>query len=97
MRVDGQFNIDLNRMNEASDKKKGAKASEKSDTSKGDEVSLSSSAKDASGIKDSLKSAPDIRVELVHELKVKIESGQYNVSGREVAEKIVQTAVDDLF
>lgn len=97
MRIDDKFKLDMNKLNETSDKKKGGKSAQKSSSSSSDTVSLSSSAKDASSIKDSVKSSPDIRVELVHELKVKIDSGQYNVSGKDVAEKIVQTAIDDLF
>lgn len=97
MRIDDKFQFDVNRMNDAAKKKDEKTSSKSADSSESDKVSLSSSAKDASSIKDAVKSAPEIRVELVSELKVKIESGQYNVSGREVAEKIVQTAIDDLF
>ena len=99
MRIDDKFKFDLNRMKDTSAKKKDDKSSVNgsSESSSGDKVSLSSGAKDVAGMKESLKGAPEIRVELVQELKVKIESGQYDVSGKDVAEKIVQTAIDDLF
>lgn len=98
MRIDNNFNVDINKLKEGSDKKKGEKASASKDTAESsDKVSLSSSAKDLASVKDAVKSTPDIRVELVAELKVKIESGQYDVSGKDVAEKIVQNAIDGLF
>ena len=99
MRIDDKFNMGLNKLNESSAKKKGEKvSSEKGESAENsDKVSLSSSAKDLANVKDAVKSAPDIRVELVSELRVKIANGQYNISGKEVAEKIVQTAIDDLF
>lgn len=98
MRIDDKFQLGLNRLNETAKNKKGEKSSSNSaGSSDSDTVSLSSSAKDAASMKESVKGAPEIRVELVHELKVKIESGQYNVSGKAIAEKMVQTAIDDLF
>jgi len=99
MRIDDKFKMDINKLNEPSaSKKKGAdKTSSSADSSANDSVSLSSGAKEAAGLKESLKAAPDIRIELVHELRVKIESGQYNISGKQVAEKMVQSAIDDLF
>lgn len=98
MRIDDKFQFDINKLNESKGKKKEDKsASKTSESSDSDTVSLSSGARDAASVKEGIKGAPDIRVELVHELKVKINSGQYNVSGKAVAEKIVQTAIDDLF
>lgn len=90
MRIDDKFKFDLNRLNDTSAKKKGGEksaSSGSSDSASGDQVSLSSVAKDVAGMKEGLKGAPEIRVELVQELKVRIENGQYNVSGRDVAEK----------
>lgn len=98
MRIDDKFKLDMNRLNDASaTKKKGTKTSSSSESAGSDSVTLSSGAKDAASVKEAVSNAPEIRVELVHELKVKIESGQYNVSGKDVAEKIIQTAIDDLF
>lgn len=98
MRIDDKFKYDMNRLNETDNKKKtSSKSASSSDSSSSDSVSLSSSAKDATNVTEAVKAAPEIRVELVQELRVKIESGQYNVSGKDVAEKIVQAAIDDLF
>jgi len=99
MRIDDKLNLNLNKLKETSDKKKADKvaASSKESSAGSDKVSLSSTAKDVATVKEAVKSAPNIRVELVSELKVKIENGQYNVSGKEVAEKIVQAAIDGLF
>jgi len=98
MRIDDKFKLDMNRLNEtAANKKKSSKGSSSSESSSSDSVSLSSSAKNAASVTEAVKGAPEIRVELVQELKVKIESGQYNVSGQDIAEKVVQTAIDDLF
>ena len=88
MRNDDKFKFDMNRLNETETKKKSSsKSASSSDSSSSDSVSLSSSAKSAASITEAVKSAPEIRVELVQELKVKIESGQYNVSGKDVARK----------
>lgn len=48
-------------------------------------------------IKNSLKDLPDVRKDKVAELKARIASGDYNVSGKDIAEKIVNTALSDLF
>ncbi|ADD69234.1 Anti-sigma-28 factor FlgM family protein [Denitrovibrio acetiphilus DSM 12809] len=99
MRIDDKFKqLDMNKLNDtAASKKKGAKSPSASESNGGDSVSLSNSAKNAASITEAVKSSPEVRTELVQELKAKIESGQYNVSGRDIAEKLVQTAVDDLF
>lgn len=44
-----------------------------------------------------VKSAPEVRAEKVEEIKRQIEAGTYDFSGRKVAEKIVNTAIDGLF
>jgi len=99
MRINDKFQFDLNRANEASAKKGKKAGSKASGESAGgsDSIQISDSAKDVANLKNSIKGAPEIRVELVQELKVKINSGQYNVSGKDVAESIVNKAVDDLF
>jgi len=101
MRIEQQVQADLNKLNGTQDKKKvssSVSSSSASDTaSASDSVSLSDSAKDLAGVKSSLQSTPEVRSDLVAELKSKIDSGQYNVSGRQIAEKIVQTAIDGLF
>lgn len=98
MRIDDKFKMNMNKLNETADsKKKSAKSSSESGSSNSDSVSLSSSAKNAANVTEAVKGAPEIRIELVQELKLKIENGEYNVSGKDVAEKVVQAAIDDLF
>ena len=40
---------------------------------------------------------PDVREEKVSTLKSEINSGTYNVTGKDVAEKIVNSAINDTF
>jgi negative regulator of flagellin synthesis FlgM len=42
-----------------------------------------------------VKDVPDIRMAKVEEIKARMESGQYRVSGREIAEKMVAHALLD--
>jgi len=62
--------------------------------SKKDIVSISSDAKDYQTVMKALKDIPDIRKEKVEELLKKYESGNYNVSGSEVADKIIKSIID---
>ena len=53
-----------------------------------DMVTLSSRAKDFAIAKKALAGEPDIREDKVRDLKEQIEAGTYNVTGRDVAEKL---------
>lgn len=59
--------------------------------SKKDEFSISGLAKEYQIALKALRSAPDIRTEKVREISRKIESGEYNVSAEDVAERMLQT------
>jgi negative regulator of flagellin synthesis FlgM len=61
-----------------------------------DRVELSSFRK-VDNLVERVKSSSEVRAEKVSEIRKQIESGTYDFSGRKVAEKIVNTAVDDLF
>lgn len=74
--------------------KKQDNAKPKSDTR---EKVISSTRDRASYITDQVKNLPDVRQERVDQLRNQIENGTYNVSGKKVAEKIVGTALDNLF
>jgi len=63
-------------------------------SSKKDVVSISSEAKDFQTVLKTLKEVPDIRVDKINEVSEKFESGSYNVSGRDVADKIVKSLID---
>lgn len=62
-----------------------------------DEVTISEKGKDVSEMTRVLKEMPDVRSEKVAALKAKIANGTYNVSGRDIAAKIVNTALEDVF
>lgn len=62
--------------------------------SKKDVLSISNEAKDFQTVNRALKEVPDIRQGRVAELLRKFEAGSYNVTGRDVADKVVNTVFD---
>ncbi len=81
--------------NNASDKSasvKNAAAAPKQDA-----VEISGKVKESVSIAKQLKELPDVRSEKVADLKAQIENGTYNVSGKDIAGKIVDSAVRGLF
>lgn len=62
--------------------------------SKKDVVSISSQAKDFQTVFRALKDIPDIRQGKVNELVEKYESGNYNIDGNDVADKVLKTVFD---
>ena len=64
---------------------------------KGDSLSISNEAYSTAKKLDQLKEMPDVREEKVNALKREIDNGTYNVGGKEVAEKIVNNAINDTF
>jgi len=54
-----------------------------------DDVKISSVGKDFTIAMNALREVPDIRMDRVNELSAKIESGEYNVSGEDIASKIL--------
>jgi len=54
-----------------------------------DDVKISSVGKDFTIAMNALREVPDIRMDRVNELSAKIESGEYNVSGEDIACKIL--------
>lgn len=64
---------------------------------KNDKLSLSLEVKEIQKAKKALEKQPAVRKEKVEDLKQRIKSGTYNVSGEEVAEKMLsRTIVDNL-
>lgn len=55
-----------------------------------DTVEISSTAKSFQAVRAALTSAPDVREEKVAKLKAQIEAGTYSVSGRMIADKLVE-------
>jgi negative regulator of flagellin synthesis FlgM len=66
-----------------------------SPTSKKDEVILSSQAQGFGQIYQALKAIPDVRTDKVAEFSSKIESGDYSVDAKDVAEKMVGRVMAD--
>lgn len=55
-----------------------------------DIVEISDTAKSFQSVKTALANTPEIREEKVAKLKAQIEAGTYSVSGRMIAEKLVE-------
>lgn len=62
-----------------------------------DAIEISGLAKEQATLTSTLKDLPDVRNDKVAELKARIEAGNYNVSGKDIASKIVDSALHDLF
>lgn len=62
--------------------------------SKRDEISISNIGKDYQVALKAVKDIPDIRAEKVNDIKDKYATGVYNVSGHEIADKIVDSFFD---
>ena len=60
-------------------------------TSKKDVVSISNQAKDFQTVMKTLKDVPDIRKVKVSELADKYEAGNYDVSGSDIADKVLKS------
>jgi negative regulator of flagellin synthesis FlgM len=63
----------------------------------GDTINISNEAYATAKRLEQLKTMPDVREEKVSTLKSEINSGTYNVTGKDVAEKIVNSAINDTF
>ena len=61
---------------------------------KNDVVSISNKAKDYQLAMKHIKDIPDFRKEKVEEYSKKINSGNYDVRGKDIADKIIRSAFD---
>lgn len=59
-----------------------------------DDIKISSKAKDYSVAMNALKNIPDIRQDRVDEVAKKLANNEYNVSGDDIAEKILNDSFD---
>jgi negative regulator of flagellin synthesis FlgM len=74
---------------------KGGPAAKKGDSAQAtDEVRLSAFSQDIQKIEAGLQQIKDVRQERVQELKARIEAGTYDVSGKEIAEKMIDKIID---
>ncbi len=60
-------------------------------------VNLSPALKEAQAIKEIIASEPDVREDKVAELKERIESGKYEIDHQAVADKMVDSFIDEIF
>lgn len=76
----------------AVDKQPGAVAAKPSE-----KVDLSTMARDIQKAKVEVSKLPDVREEKVQEIKAQVDKGTYNVSGEQIANKMVGESIIDLF
>ena len=62
-----------------------------------EKVDLSTRAKEIQQAKVEVSKLPDVREEKVQEIKTQVEKGTYNVSGEQIANKMVGESIVDLF
>ena len=76
----------------------GAQQVERTDPSGQDTiVNLSPALKEAQAIKEIIASEPDIREGKVAEIKARIASGNYRIDHQAVADKLVDSSIDEIF
>lgn len=101
MRIDSNMMSGMDTLEQTSRKRNVEKVStnESQNTSavESDAVSISEKGKDVSEMTRTLKELPDIRADKIADLKERIANGTYNVSGKDIAAKIVNTALEDVF
>jgi negative regulator of flagellin synthesis FlgM len=94
--VDMKISGDIYNVSKVYNKQKSVDKIEKASavTSKKDVVSISNNAKDYQTVSKALKDVPDIRQSKVEEFKEAYMSGGYDVSGKEIVEKIEKSILD---
>lgn len=60
-------------------------------------VELSPALKEAEQIKQIVAAEPDIRTEKVNGIKAQIEAGTYKIDANEIADKLVNASLEELF
>ncbi|MBF0551494.1 MAG: flagellar biosynthesis anti-sigma factor FlgM [Deltaproteobacteria bacterium] len=100
MQINGPKSLDVQQTNlsptadELDKKLRGKKAGVQSGAT--ETVHLSSRARDINKVRDTLKTVPDVRTDVVARLKDSIAQGTYQVSGEKVAEKMITEHLADL-
>lgn len=89
MRISGINSI----LNNYNTKKVTSTESKKSIKGK-DVFDISSTAKEYQIAKKALSQSPDIRLDKVEDIKTKIESGNYDINAKEIADRIVNSIFD---
>ncbi|WP_242347142.1 flagellar biosynthesis anti-sigma factor FlgM [Mucispirillum schaedleri] len=101
MRINNNMMSGMDTLEQTSRKKNVEKVSandkQNSSVVESDEVSISEKGKDVSEMTRTLKEMPDVRADKVADLKERIANGTYNISGKDIASKIINTALEDVF
>ena len=101
MRIDNNMMSGMDTLEQTSRKKNVEKVSandkQNSSVVESDEVSISEKGKDVSEMTRTLKEMPDVSADKVADLKERIANGTYNISGKDIASKIINTALEDVF
>ena len=101
MRIDNNMMSGMDTLEQTSRKKNVEKVSandkQNSSVVESDEVSISEKGKDVSEMTRTLKEMPDVRADKVADLKERIANGTYNISGKDISSKIINTALEDVF
>lgn len=101
MRIDSNMMSGMDTLEQTSRKKNVEKVSandkQNSAAVESDAVSISEKGKDVSEMTRTLKEMPDVRADKISDLKERIANGTYNVSGKDIASKIINTALEDVF
>ena len=85
MRIDA-----YNKINQMQSVSKINKVSKKGTVSQTDKLEISQAGKDYQVAKQAVKDAPDIRVDLVNDIKERLANGTYNVSDEDFADKLLE-------
>ncbi len=83
---------------EVENKRSGIKSSDKKfegTKAKGDSLVITARSEEVKKAREAYEKLPGVRKNLVDELKSKIESGKYNVTSKEIADKIIHRAFVD--
>ncbi len=101
MRIDSNMMSGMDTLEQTSRKRNVEKISandkQNSAAVESDAVSISEKGKDVSEMTRTLKEMPDVRADKIADLKERIANGTYNVSGKDIASKIINTALEDVF
>jgi negative regulator of flagellin synthesis FlgM len=61
-----------------------------------EKVNLSTKARDIQQLRDAVSQLPDVREDMVRELKDKVDQGAYDANGQRIAEKMVSESLLDI-
>ena len=97
-KISGDSYTDSLRRRKEVEKAKGGPASppKGSGAPAGDQIQVSEKAMMMSRIQKALAEIADVRADLVTEIKSRIESDDYHISGEDIAEKVIREALNEM-